>query len=155
MINLDTIKYLMRNEINKIANVSIIMILFLILSSTTAFAQKTPSEGNIDKDPELVEAMKEKNYDKGLVNYTVMKAVFQKKETQQVSFNVKVDRTQDVMIEVFDEEGTLIQVLYNDNLTANKPVSFIVQGEDWVKQLSYYIRVTTEDHVENHEVVFD
>ena len=58
------------------------------------------------------------------------------------------------MIEIFNEEGELIQVLYNDLLKAERPMSVTINGNDWEKNMSYYIRVTTDDFIENHEVIF-
>lgn len=137
-------------------NSSIINFIFIFvftLFTTTIFAQKNPGK-HIEKDPALKKAMQQQSYDKGLVNYTVMKGVFQTIEVQQVKFKVEVEREQNVMIEVFDEEGELIQVLYNDLLKSEKPMSVTVDGNNWEKNISYYIRVTTEDFIENHEVVF-
>lgn len=149
----------MTNQSNKICNLAIIIVTFLMLSTTTIFAQKAPQTSDVDPkvdyDQTLVEAMKGKNYEKGLVSYTVMKSIFHKENIQQVNFNVEVDREQKVIIEVFNTDGELIQVLYNDYLEANELAKFTVNGERWEKKLSYYIRVTTEDYIENHEVVFE
>lgn len=133
--------------------INTLFILIFVLITTTVFAQND-NEKLIDKDPALIEAMKQENYDKGLVNYNVMKSVFQTKKVQQVKFNVEVKRTQNVMIEVFDEEGELIQVIYNDLLKVEKQMPISIDGNDWDKNISYYIRVTTDDFIENHEVIF-
>ena len=130
-----------------------IFTLIFILITTAVFAQKD-TDKLIDKDPALMEAMKQESYDKGLVNYNVMKGVFQTKKVQQVKFKVEVEREQNVMIEIFNEEGELIQVLYNDLLKAERPMSVTINGNDWEKNMSYYIRVTTDDFIENHEVIF-
>lgn len=131
-----------------------IFTLLFILITTAVFAQKEENEKLIDKDPVLIEAMKQNNYNKGLVNYNVMKGVFQTAKVQQVKFNVEVETEQNVMIEVFNEEGELIQVLYNDLLKAEKTMPVTIDGINWEKNMSYYIRVTTDDFIENHEVVF-
>lgn len=137
----------------KANHISYIFVIVFMLMTTVTFAQKE-TDKLIDQDPALAEAMKYENHDKGLINYNVMKGVFQTKNVQNVKFKVEVEREQNVMIEVFNEEGELIQVLYNDLLKAEKPMPITVNGNKWEKNSSYYIRVTTDDFIENHEVVF-
>jgi DNA polymerase elongation subunit (family B) len=134
--------------------INFIFIITFTLIATTIFAQKD-SDKLIDKDPVLQEAMKQNNYNKGVINYNVMKGVFHNTNVQQVKFNVEVQTAQNVMIEVFNEEGELIQVVYNDLLTAENPMPVTVNGDNWDKNKSYYIRVTTNNFIENHEVIFE
>lgn len=131
---------------------SIFLLVFISFVST-AFAQKNTKK-LIDKDPALIKAMQEQSDNKGLVNYNVMKDIFQKPQTQQVKFKVQVEQEQNVMIEVFNDEGELIQVIYNDLLKEKQAMPVTIDGENWQKEASYYIRVTTEDFIETHEVVF-
>ena len=105
--------------------------------------------------PELIKAMNEGFEEKGVVSYTVMSNILQKDETKQVRFNVGVDREQKVIVEIFNEEGELIEVVYNDFMTAEKKTQFMLNAKNWDVQLNHYLRVTTEDYVENHELVFN
>ena len=136
-------------------NYSIITITFafLMLCSTVTFAQKKAPK--IEKDPELIKAMSEGSEEKGVASYTVMSNILQKDETKQVRFNVGVDREQKVIVEIFNEEGELIEVIYNDYMTAEKKTQFMLNAKSWDLQLNHYLRVTTEDYVENHELVFN
>lgn len=127
---------------------------FFMFCSIITFAQKTTPK--IEKDPELIKAMQTGNSEgKGAVSYTVMSNILQKDETKEVRFNVKVDREQKVIVEVFNEMGELVEVLYNDYMTEAQKNQFLIDVKDWDLQQNYYLRVTTEDYIENHEVVFN
>ncbi len=130
-----------------------ILIAVCCLSTSAGFAQKNKKD-LIEKDPTLLEAMKHNNTQKGFVSYNVMKNIAQFSEVQQVKFKVEVEEKQNVIVEVFNEEGKMVAVLFNDLLTADDPLSVIIDGNNWKKNKSYYIRVTTDDFIENHEVVF-
>lgn len=142
----------MTNNFRKVLNPSMMIILFSLLFSTTILAQKKV-RFEVEKNEGLVEAMKQENLPKGITNYTVMKMVFQKKNSQEVKLTVVVDREQKVIVEIFNEEGRLISVLYNDYLSAENAKNFTADGTKWKKNASHYIRVTTEDYIENHEIV--
>ena len=132
---------------------SIILIAAFCCSATIGFAQKG-KKNLIEKDPTLTEAMKYNNTSKGFVSYNVMKNIAQFSQAQQVKFKVEVEEKQKVVIEIFNEEGKMVSVLYNDFLNADKPLSVVIDDINWVKNKSYYIRVTTNDFIENHEIVF-
>lgn len=130
------------------------ILVFVMLCSTITFAQKTAPK--IEKDPELIRAMQEgSSEEKGAVSYTVMSNILQKDEAKEVLFNVKVDREQKVMVEVFNENGDLIEVVYNDYMLGENKRQFLIDGKHWDFQQNYYLRVTTEDYIENHEVAFN
>lgn len=130
------------------------ILVFVMLCSTITFAQKKAPK--IEKDPELIRAMQEGcSEEKGAVSYTVMSNILQKDEAKEVQFNVKVDRIQKVMVEVFSENGDLIEVLYNDYMLGENKRQFLIDGKNWDLQQNYYLRVTTEDYIENHEVAFN
>ena len=139
----------MRNSI--ILNFTLIAL--FSLSSTIGFAQKRKKD-LIEKDPMIIEAMKHNNTQKGFVSYNVMKNIAQFSEAQQVKFKVEVEEKQNVIIEIFNEDGKMVSVLYNDFLNADNPLPVVVDGNNWTKNKSYYIRVTTDDFIENHEIVF-
>jgi hypothetical protein len=129
------------------------ILIFLMCCSVITFAQKTSPK--IEKDPELIKAMQSASEEKGAVSYTVMSNILQKDEAKEVRFNVAVDRVQKVMVEVFSEEGDLIEVIYNDYMLSEKKSQFLIKAENWDLQQNYYLRVTTEDYIENHEIVFN
>jgi hypothetical protein len=125
---------------------------FLMLFSVITFAQKISPK--IKKKPKLVKAMQSSSEEKGTISYTVISNILQKEETKEVRFNVAVDRAQKVMIEVFNEEGNLIEVLYNDYMLGEKANQFLITAKNWNLEQNHYLRVTTDDYIENHEVVF-
>lgn len=129
------------------------LIALFSFSATIGFAQKGKKD-IIEKDPMIIEAMKHNNTQKGFVSYNVMKNIAQFSEAQQVKFKVEVEEIQNVIVEVFNDEGKMVSVLYNDLLNADNPLSVVVDDINWTKNKSYYIRVTTDDFIENHEIVF-
>ena len=70
-----------------------------------------------------------------------------------INFNVKVETQQDVLIEVFTAEGDLIEVIYNDIMAGSQKYNFNLSGQNWSDNV-HYLRVTTEDYIENHEINF-
>ena len=94
---------------------------FLMLFSAVTFAQKKAPK--IEKNIELLKAIEEGfDEEKGITSYTVMSNILQKDETKQVRFNVEVDRVQKVLIEIFSEEGELVEVIFNDYVAAEKKI---------------------------------
>ncbi|MFT5832739.1 MAG: hypothetical protein ACI97N_000352 [Cognaticolwellia sp.] len=127
---------------------------FLMLFSAVTFAQKKAPK--IEKNIELLKAIEEGfDEEKGITSYTVMSNILQKDETKQVRFNVEVDRVQKVLIEIFSEEGELVEVIFNDYVAAEKKIQFLLNAKNWDIQLNHYLSVTTEDYIENHELIFN
>jgi hypothetical protein len=93
--------------------------------------------------------------EKGVISYTVISNILQKEETKEVRFNVEVDKEQKVVVEVFSEEGDLIEVIYNDYMLGEQKSQFLIKAKNWDLQQNHYLRVTTEDYIENHEIAFN
>lgn len=144
----------MRMKFQTTVKTLVLLTVCLMSFSTIVNAQKTPIKFEVDKSPEIIEAMKQPSFKKGLTSYNAMNAIFQKNNTKQVKFNVKIEVKQQVIVEVFNEEGELIEVVYNDLMSPQKGNAFTINGQKWQKNISYFIRVTTDDFIENHEVVF-
>ena len=60
-----------------------------------------------------------------------------------------------MIVEIFNENGDLIEVIYNDFMLPKEKTKFWLSGKKWNSDLTYYLRVTSEDTIENHEIVFD
>jgi len=126
---------------------------FLMLCSVIIFAQKASPK--IEKYPELIKAMEFDSEEKGVISYTVISNILQKEETKEVRFNVEVDKEQKEVVEVFSEEGDLIEVIYNDYMLGEQKSQFLIKAKNWDLQQNHYLRVTTEDYIENHEIAFN
>lgn len=142
----------MKNKTNN-RIITMTILTFLMCFSVITFAQKAAPK--IEKDPELIKAMQSGSVEKGAVSYTIMSNILQKEETKEVRFNVAVDREQKVIVEVFSQEGDLVEVIYNDYMLGEKKNQFLIKAEKWDLQQNYYLRVTTEDYIENYEVAFN
>ncbi len=134
----------------------IIIFTFLIAITTSVFAQKcsAPSKYNIEKSLELIEILTQDFNKKEGISYTVLSNISQKDDAKEVRFNLKLDKEQQVMIEIFNTDGDLIEVVYNDSMKAKDKTQFVLDGHDWTFQESYFLRVTTDDFIEHHEIVF-
>ncbi len=141
----------------KVKQLGLLAVLVLCMS-VTAFAQVDKNNQNhpkIEQDDNLKELLKEGNQDKGVqaISYTITKDILQLSQLKVVNFNVKVEREQDVLIEVFSAEGDLIEVIYNDLMPSDQKFNFNLNGQKWSEDV-HYLRVTTEDYIENHEIAF-
>lgn len=135
------------------------LLVFFIGFSATAQRETTKDNNpttKVERDDELLRLTATGNEPKGgsaTISYTVMQNILQSKKLEQVDFDVKVDRIQSVLVEVFNEEGELIEVIFNDFMAPNKAYNFKINGSKWTED-THYLRVTTEDYVENHQIGF-
>jgi hypothetical protein len=133
---------------------TIFNLLILILFTNTITAQKAISP-LVEKDNRVLEAMKNGSEDKSIVSYDVMQNIMQNDFAKQIKFEVSVANEQKVIVEIFNENGDLIEVIYNDFMLPKEKTKFWLSGKKWNSDLTYYLRVTSEDTIENHEIVFD
>lgn len=127
------------------------LMVFLILNTGIAQPVKSPL---IEKDEKVSEAMKKGNIEKGMISYDVMQNVMQNNFAKQVKFEVSVESEQQVIVEIFNENAELIEVIYNDFMLPNEMTKFWLSGKKWDDELTYYLRVTSDDKIENHAIVF-
>jgi hypothetical protein len=84
-----------------------------------------------------------------------MQNIMQNDFAKQVKFEVSVASEQQVIVEIFNENGELIEVIYNDFMLPNEKTKFWLSGKKWDNEITYYLRVTSDDAIENHEIVFE
>jgi len=128
-------------------------VFFLVLN--LGIAQPTTINPLVEKDEKTMKAMKEGGETKGIISYDVMKNIMQNDVVKQIKFDVSVSNEQKVIVEIFNEYGELVEVVYNDFMKPNEETKFWLSGKDWDNEIAYYLRVTTSDSIENHEIVFD
>lgn len=143
----------MQNQ-KKIENRIFLTILMVLLILNTGIAQPS-SNPLIEKDEKLLEKINKGSQDKGIVSYDVMQNIMQNDAAKQIKFEVSVAAEQKVIVEIFNEEGELIEVIYNDFMLPNEKTKFWLSGKKWNNDITYYLRVTSDDAIENHEIVFD
>ena len=131
-------------------------LLLLIVATATINAQKNSEEVDSRIDMSSYEAfMQGENAIKGFAAAKVssLKKITQNPLNIRAEFNVKVNKSQFVLVELFDQYENLVEIIYSDVLEADKDYSFTVQRSKWdFYGNTHYFKVTTEEKTEKHEI---
>lgn len=136
-----------------------------LISSTAIFAQDI-AEGDLlafasiqqdnlyNTNPSNLEKIvKESPEDASGNAFSIISSFDKNAKTKHVDFSVWVSEDQDLLIEVFQEDGRLVGVLHNDIIEGNKLHSFSLDGSKWNSD-THFLRVKSPVRIEHKKLDF-